>query len=345
MTERRHLFLFVCLVSILFTSFYHVKSFQHINKKSLVTIKQLPYRGCIVTLIRSDNLLSLNKLLNMLNSLSLYFTNIRYYTIHLFHESTLANQTKEQILRCASKLKIKFYEIYFNLTIPSNRSGYASMCQFWSYDIWFKYTILQQQCDYVMRFDDDSYLINFTQYDLFEKFHNNQLDYAYRIVYHDTNGLDFLRDNLRTFLPANQSRRGCIQTVCTSLNGPDGYDGLAVYNNFFLIRLNLMYEHSVIETYLKQLLSLNAFYLYRIGDANIQTICLLLVEKELKISFLKFPYNHNVHGSSDFTPRYIYYENTASVWSHRMRIPNITCHRLLIAAKYHMITKLLDEKT
>jgi hypothetical protein len=277
----------------------------------------------------------------MLNSLRLYLKNIDYYTIYLFHEPTLTNEIKEQILFCSSKLNIKFYEIYFDITIQSNRSGYASMCQFWSYDIWFKYNYLRKQCDYVMRFDDDSYLINSTEYDLFERFHNDQLDYAYRIVYHDNNGLGFLQENLRSFFSSNRTRRGCIQSLCTSLNGLHGYDGLAVYNNFFLIRVNLIYEHQIIEQYLKQLISINAFYRYRIGDANIQTICLLLIEKQIKISFWKFPYNHNIHGSSDIHPSFIYYQNTAFMWYYQMTIPNNTCKKLLIATKYNLIEKKL----
>jgi hypothetical protein len=278
----------------------------------------------------------------MLNSLYLYFKNIDQYQIYLFHESTLTNQTKEQIIYCSSKLKIQFYEIYFHIIIPSNRSGYASMCQFWSYDIWFKYKFLKNNCDYIMRFDDDSYLINFTQYDLFEEFHRNQYDYVYRIIYHDNNGLDFLQENLRTFLPSNQTRRGCIQSLCTNLNGVHSYDGLAVYNNFFLMRVNLFYEHPIIEEYLKQLIAINAFYRYRIGDANIQTICLLLIEKSIKITSFKFPYNHNVHGASDVHSSFIYYSNTALMWHFRMRIPNVTCHKLLIVTKYTIIEKKID---
>jgi hypothetical protein len=234
MTRQNRFLRLIFLFFALFALYYFIL-FNHINKNLVIIPKnESSYRGCIVTLIRSDNLVSLNKLLNMLNSLRLFFKNIDYYTIYLFHESTLTNQTKEQILFCSSKLKIQFYEIYFNITIPSNRSGYASMCQFWSYDLWFKYNFLQKQCDYVMRFDDDSYLNNSTQYDLFEEFHKNQLDYAYRIIYRDNNGLDFLQENLRSFLPSNQTRRGCIQGLCTSLNG---YDGLAVYNNFFFFVL------------------------------------------------------------------------------------------------------------
>ncbi|CAF2994985.1 unnamed protein product [Rotaria sp. Silwood2] len=314
---------------------------NYTNEKSSVVLKKQSYRGCIVTLIRNDNLVSLNKLLNMLNSLRLYFKNIHYYTIYLFHEPTLTNEIKEQILYCSSKLKIKFYEIYFNITIPSNRSGYASMCQFWSYDIWFKYNYLQNQCDYVMRFDDDSYLINSTQYDLFEQFHKDQLDYAYRIIYRDNNGLNFLQENLQIFLPKNRTRRGCIQSLCTNLNGHYGYDGLAIYNNFFIIRLNLIYENSIIEKYLKQLISINAFYRYHIGDANIQTICLLLIEKPIKISFFKFPYNHNVHGSLDLQPSFVFYDNTALMWIYQMRIPNITCNKLIIVEKHNLIVKNL----
>ena len=331
----------ICLYLVLLISSYYIVLYSRINRKSLSLPKDRSYRGCIVSLIRSDNFVSLNKLLNMLNSLNLYFKNIHHYEIYLFHESTLNNETKDQILYCSSKLRIRFYEIHFNTSIKSNRSGYASMCQFWSYDLWFKYDYIQGQCDYVMRFDDDSYLINSTGYDLFEEFHKNHLDYAYRIIYHDNNGLNFLRENLRTFLPENQTRRGCIQSLCTYLNGPHGYDGLAVYNNFFIIRLNLMYEHVIIETYLKQLTSINAFHRYPIGDANVQTISLLLIEKPLKVSFFKFPYNHNVHGSSDFYPSFIYYRNTALMWHFQMRIQNITCKKLFIITKQNLIIKNL----
>lgn len=341
MSRRTRLLIFTCLFSISFMFYNSIELFNNINKKSLILSKDLYYRGCIVTLIRSDNLISLNKLTNMLNSLRLYFKNIEKYSIYLFHESTLTNETKQQILYCSLELKIQFYEIYFNISIPSNRSGYASMCQFWSYDIWFKHQFLRENCDYIMRFDDDSYLINSTQYDLFEEFHKNQYDYGYKIIFHDNNGLEFLQENLRTFLPINQTRRGCIESLCTPLNGGIGYDGLAVYNNFFLIRLNLIYEHPIIEQYLKQLISINAFYRYRIGDANIQTICLLLIQTPINITHMKFPYNHNVHGASDLYPSFIYHENTALMWHLQMKIPNITCRKVLIAMKNNLIEKHL----
>jgi hypothetical protein len=341
MVRHNRLFVLISLVFSFSALFISTILFNNINKRSLIISTDQSYRGCIVTLIRSDNLISLNKLLNMLNSLKLYFKNIHQYPIYLFHESTLTNETKERILHCASKLQINFYEIYFNIPIKSNRSGYASMCQFWSYDLWFKYNYIQKHCDYVMRFDDDSYLINSTQYDLFEDFHKHQFDYGYRILYHDTNGVDFLRENLRVFLSTNQIQRGCIHSMCTHLNGPHGYDGLAVYNNFFVMRLNLIYEYPIIEKYLKQLISLDAFYRYRIGDANIQTICLLLIEKPLKISYLRFPYNHNVHGTSDLYPSFIYYENTAFMWNYKMKSPNVTCKKLFIATKYELIEKEL----
>lgn len=341
MIRQTRLLIFTCILSISFIFFYYIKLFNESNKIFPFNnnINDRNFRGCIVTLIRSDNLISLNKLTNMLNSLKLYFKNIFHYKIYLFHELTLTNETKNQILYCSKNLTILFYEIYFNISFSSNRSGYASMCQFWSYDIWFKYQFIRKTCDYIMRFDDDSYLTNFTQYDLFEEFHKNQYDYAYRIVYHDNNGLDFLKDNLRKFLPSNQTQRGCIQGLCTDLNGRFGYDGLAVYNNFFLIRLNLIYEHQIIEEYLKQLITIQAFYRYRIGDANIQTICLLLIQKSIKIVHFKFPYNHNVHGSSDVHSSFVYYQNSALMWHLRMRIQNITCNKLLIATKNTIIEK------
>ncbi|CAF1127193.1 unnamed protein product [Adineta ricciae] len=331
---RRKCLLTTISLAISYSILYYLILYSNINKKPFPVSKPLPYRGCIVSLIRSDKLVSLNRLLNMLNSLTLYFRNIHQYPILLFHEPTLENETKRQILYCASKLNIRFYEIHFNVTIPSNRSGYASMCQFWSYDIWFKYNILRSQCDYVMRFDDDSYLANSTANDLFEEFHRNQLDYAYRVIYRDNNGLDFIRDNLRSFLATNKTRSGCIELMCSFLNGPYGYDGLAIYNNFFLIRLDLMYEHKVIERYLKQLIALDAFYRYRVGDANIQTICLLLIDKPVKISSMNFPYAHNVHGASDVGPAFSYFDTVALMWYFTMKTPNVTCKSVFIASRY-----------
>ena len=343
MSRRNRLLLFFCLFSSIITLGFYLKLFNNLTPKPIFPVNKPSYRGCIVTLIRSDNLISLNKLLNMLNSLYLYFKNIHQYPIYLFHESTLTNDTKEQILSCSSKLNVQFYQISFHIPVPSNRSGYASMCQFWSYDIWFKYKILQDQCDYVLRFDDDSYLINSTERDLFEEFHQNHYDYAYRIIFHDNNGLEFLRDNLRTFLASNETRRGCIQSLCTPLNGPHGYDGLAVYNNFFLLRLNLIYEHPIIERYLQQLVSSHAFYQYRIGDANIQAICLFLIQKPIQIGYMKFPYNHNVHGAAELFPSFVYYGDSALLWHLQMRIPNVTCYKVFILTKYTMIEKNVEQ--
>ena len=137
-------------------------------------------------------------------------------------------------------------------------------------------------------------------------------------------------------------RRGCIEGLCTSLNGRHGYDGLAVYNNFFLLRVNLFYEHAVVEQYLNQLVSINAFHRYRIGDANIQTLCLLLIEKPLRISHLTFAYNHNVHGATALAPSFVFFENMAQMWNAYMRVPNVTCRKLFIATKHKLIEKQMD---
>ena len=340
MIRRYRLVTFVCFLSFIFVIFYETKSLK--DNISIPQPQSQSYRGCIISLIRSDPIVGLNRLLNMLNSLRLYFDNIEQYPIYLFHEPTLENRIKEQILSCSVRLNIQFVEIVFNYSIPTNRSGYSQMCQFWSYDIWFKYTILREQCDYVMRFDDDSYLINSTQRDLFEEFHRNQFDYGFRIVYHDNNGLDFLKENLRQFLPSNQTRRGCVMSLCTNLNEPNGYDGLAVYNNFFLMRLNLMYEHTIIKEYLQQLVNSHAFYHYRIGDANIQTICLLLIDKAIKITYLKFSYNHNVHGAAELHASFVYYHNTALMWQLTMKMPNRTCRKVLIANEFTVIEKRIE---
>ena len=338
MNRRSSRLLLIGLIVVsLATSYFTVSSNYFPPYPVLPTESKLPYRACIVSLIRSDNLVSSNKLLNMLNSLHLYFQNIHRYPIYLFHESNLTNDTKKRILHCSLLSNIYFFEIKFDVPFASNRSGYASMCQFWSYDLWFKYDFVRNYCDYVLRFDDDSYLTNSTGVDLFEHFHQNQFDYAFRIVYHDTNGVEFLRDNLRSFLPKNESRRGCIEGLCTGLSGDHGYDGLAVYNNFFMIRVQLYYEYSIIKEYLEQLLFTDAFYRHRIGDANVQTICLFLINRPIKWMFLKFPYNHNVHGASDIYATFTYFHNTAVMWHLQMMMQNRTCRKVFMAARRNLI--------
>ena len=342
MNRRSRCFALLALVVVAYTTFYFTLSLYYLHRRSLVSSHpELPYRACIATLIRSDQLVSLNRVLNMLHSLELYFKNIHRYPIYLFHEPSLADATKDQIRSCALPLIVQFHEIVFDIPVDSNRSGYAAMCQFWSYDLWFKYDFVRTRFDYVLRFDDDSYLVNSTVHDLFEQFHQQKLDFVYRIIYHDSNGMEFLRDNLRAFLPKNRTRRGCIESLCTTLSGGSGYDGLAVYNNFFLLRIQVLYEHPIIEEYLKQLIEINAFHRYPIGDANIQTISLMLVDKPLKITHWRFPYNHNVHGSSDLHPSFVYHANSAIMWQYQMRVPNVTCRKFYMATKNFMVEKIV----
>ena len=108
------------------------------------------------------------------------------------------------------------------------------------------------------------------------------------------------------------------------------------------MRLNLIYEHPIIEEYLQQLVTINAFHRYRIGDANIQTICLLLIYKSVRIAFLKFPYSHNVHGASDIHPSFVYYHNTALMWYLNMKIPNRTCRKLVMVNKYMLLERTIE---
>ena len=330
--NRRHR---QCLIFV-FLTFISTIIFSNLSS-TRISRPSRPYRACIGSLIRSDDLVSLNKLMNMLNSLKVFFVDLNLYPIYLFHESTLTNETKETIVRCSALSNLNFYEISFDIPFASNRSGYASMCKFWSYDIWFKYQLVHDRCDYFMRFDDDSYLINSTSINLFDKFHREQLDFVYRVVYHDTNGLEFLQENLRNFLSTNQTRKGCIESLCSMLNGNPGYDGLAIYNNFFLIRVQLFYEYTIVKQYLEQLLVKNAFYEHRIGDANIQTISLLLIEKPLKIKFWPFAYNHNIHGSSTAHATFIYFHHAAFMWYFTLKLPNATCRKLVMATNHGVI--------
>jgi hypothetical protein len=333
MHRRNYCLLSIGLFIISFIIVNYVRSSIFTSQR---TQHNLPYRACIVSLIKGENQANFNKLLNMLHSLRLYFKNIDRYPIYLFHESNFFPQKQEEVRLCLPSLNIKFMEISFQKPFESNRSGYASMCQFWSYDIWFKYDFLRYNCDYAMRFDDDSYLTNSIDYDLFERFHIKQLDYVYRIIFHDINGLDFLRNSLQSFVPMNLTRRACIDGICTWLNSD--YDGLAVYNNFFLVRVQLFYEYPIVESYVKQLVANHAFHHHRIGDANIQTICLMLIDKPLKITHWTFPYNHNAHVASASSQTYFFMHKTASLWYSYISMTNATCRKLLIAEKKRLAT-------
>ncbi|CAF0786240.1 unnamed protein product [Didymodactylos carnosus] len=303
--------------------------------------------------MKNDHI-SKNKMINMLNSLKLYFMNIERYPIYILHEKDLLKEYKNEIKTCFKyTLNIEFIEIEFNLTSKYNVSnnqfmpdikrtyGYQAMCQFWSYDLFFSMNIVRNKYDYVMRLDDDSYLTNSSEYDLFEKFFELNLDYVYRLLYFDDNGLSYLKKNLKEFIPQNgtiiQNRR-CINAMCTNL---DDYHGMAIYNNFFILKLNFLYSNEIIELYLKQLIDKHYFYLYPIGDANIHAILLLLV-KNTKTQYFIFPYNHNVHGAADMYATYVFFSNSLMWFEYMKRFRNNSCRNLIIATK--RIVKIIDTR-
>jgi hypothetical protein len=244
-------------------------------------------RGVITTLIRSNNQ-SIFLTINMLHSVLKFHS---YNTNHshsfiIFHDQNFTMSMREQILSCVLKThkhaQISFALVDFQTLIqPSDKSrldktiGYRLMCRFWSYDVFYHPVILQNQYDYLMRMDDDSYFSDQINEDLFVYMYKQKLDYMYRATYQEkTPPMELIEKRYLT--------QGKIDQRC-------------IYNNFFIIRLKWLYKSKKVQNFLHELIVDNLMLREYIGDGCVHATMLKIDDQVKSTRMTDIPYGHNYH--------------------------------------------------
>ena len=184
--------------------------------------------------------------------------------------------------------------------------GYQSMCRLWSGRLQQSFKFMDRH-QYYMRMDDDSLLLEDLKFDPFQRMIQNNLTYAYRRSAIDHWGIDKLWQLSTPFLDFNKD----LPYVVRGYDGDDGnivsansqgqgysYEGGQPYNNFHVSKVD--FWRSDDWTQLWRVYNENhMFFKYRVGDANVHAIAMMVMQSEQIEEWSDLPYAHN---SNDYGP-------------------------------------------
>lgn len=187
---------------------------------------------------------------------------------------------------------------------------YRLMCRFWLIHFW-KYT---NDYDYIIRIDDDGFIEEPINNDLFDIMNKNKLVYISNIIHIDCGLCCYkMRELLEHFLP---DKKDTIKQIFTEAKLPldnehflkfkNTYEiieeenftkneftvnmPLMYYNNFMVTSVDFWKQKDVVDLIDKIDRSGLIFY-YRLGDAPIQTAIIMLLSTPDKISRAIFKYS------------------------------------------------------
>lgn len=223
---------------------------------------------------------------------------IEFQEINLYSEDALEpNTTRDQIIK---------WRQGDDGSIPGRDLGYASMCRLWSGRI--QTMSFLRQYRYYMRMDDDSLLLSNFPFDPFQKMKINNLTYAYRRVSADYWGIDQLWEVSKPYINMSNDR------LVPFLFG-DGsmYSGMQPYNNFHVALTSFWQSTEWMELW-TEFNRNHLFFKYRVGDANVHAIAMMLMDENQYDTWPDIPY---VHNSNDWPGQW---EAHTKQWTEECRI-------------------------
>lgn len=227
----------------------------------------------------------------------------------IFHEGDFTAADQQEVI--AGRKEIRFEQVTFEIPERSYKAyvpdewyeadashyswnlGHRHMCRFYGITLWEK--LAQLGYDWVMRFDDDSFLLSQVKYDMFGFLAAKGYRYGYRVDCWEPASLcegfqpvveQYLRDNR---LPAPLYRR--------AVNRKPG-DFMGYYNNWFATDVNLWLSGPV-QRFLNAIDESGNIYLKRWNDLVIQAaVVQLFLQPEQVYKFTDWTYQH---ASTDLT--------------------------------------------
>ena len=166
-------------------------------------------------------------------------------------------------------------------SVPGRDLGYQSMCRLWSGRI--QALPFLQRYQYYMRLDDDGLFIGKLTYDPFEKMKQSNLTYVFRRPSHDHWGIEKLWEIAQPHLSLSQ-------TLPFTERGE--YHGSQPYNNFH-ISLTSFWTSPEWLSFWNDLNEQHAFFKYRVGDANVHAIAVMMMKEGRYEMWPDIPYVHN----------------------------------------------------
>jgi hypothetical protein len=161
--------------------------------------------------------------------------------------------------------------------------GYQSMCRLWSGRV--QTMPFLEAYQFYMRMDDDSLLMARLPFDPFVRMQENDLDYAYRRNSMEQWGVKKLAEimeghvNLSPDTPFTQNGR---------------YYGAEPYNNFHISKVSF-WSSPQWQAFWDDLNEEHAFFKYRLGDANVHAVAIMMLPQNRYKKWPMFPYVHNTN--------------------------------------------------
>eukprot|EP00512_Aurantiochytrium_limacinum_P009669 CAMPEP_0171544546 /NCGR_PEP_ID=MMETSP0960-20121227/3565_1 /TAXON_ID=87120 /ORGANISM="Aurantiochytrium limacinum, Strain ATCCMYA-1381" /LENGTH=827 /DNA_ID=CAMNT_0012092375 /DNA_START=95 /DNA_END=2574 /DNA_ORIENTATION=+ len=286
--------------------------FDSLNAR-ILTPKSLR-KGCIVYLAQKRHSSYSRDSLGMLErSLDLLYQNYNAEfrrDVLIFHNGEFSREDERRLRLDGSRNEIYLIEIpkrsrYWELpgfldrkdanrwTDDAFSEGYRHMCR------WYAEFVEKLGYEYVMRMDEDSYLLSSIKYDLFDFMQNRKLEYAYRLdAFEPCCDDDFRQRYIKAYLTYENRhflRTGFLKDCCW--DDAKGYLSYGYYNNFFITKTSFWRKPQV-----RRLFSFvdwtGGFYLFRENDLILQSLSVqLFMPKEKVYKFTDWSYEH-VSGES-----------------------------------------------
>lgn len=209
-------------------------------------------------------------------------SNVFFQEINLYSEDALEpDTTVEQITQ---------WRKGEDGAIEGRDLGYQSMCRLWSgrvqtMDFLQKYT-------YYLRMDDDSLLTDQLPFDPFQQMLERGLEYAWRRNSFEEWGIDKLNEILNRHVEINYK---------TPFTSEGEYIGMEPYNNFHVSRVSF-WSSPKWQAFWKDLNEEHAFFKYRLGDANVHAVTIIMIPRGKYDMWHTFPYVHNSNDMEEWGP-------------------------------------------
>ena len=166
---------------------------------------------------------------------------------------------------------------------PEFPEGYRRMIHFFAIDIWsfFRHYGKEKGCEYeyIMRFDEDSFLWSPIEYDIFDYMKRNDYNYGFRLcAYEMMITQRMMKIWRKSQLPAP------VREIDLELCG--------MYNNFFVAKLSF-FQSNTVQKFVKLVDRQGLIYRRRFGDLQIHSMAVYGFSPPEKIHrFLDFTYEH-----------------------------------------------------
>lgn len=178
--------------------------------------------------------------------------------------------------------------------------GYQSMCRLWSGRL--QRMPFLENFDYYLRMDDDSLLLADFEWDPFLRMKSEGLTYAYRRNAVDMWGIDELWKVARPYIDLQRENLPfAIRGDHDEEKEDDerySYYGEQPYNNFHISDLSF-WRSSQWTNMIEDMDDRHLFFKYRVGDANVHAMAIMMMEEKSFATWPETPYAHNSNDYHD----------------------------------------------